>query len=99
MRRILDNPVEHRHVRIAALSMILKAKPSFVMLQKIAISTWYEKDPEMVKFIFATLKSLSGKEFQNMAHDGSLREISGMARTVLPQGAIMGHILKFLTTE
>merc|ERR550519_95062 len=38
----------------------------------------------MVKFIFATLKSLSGKEFANMAHHGSLKKIAGMARTVLP---------------
>ena len=49
---ILFNHFEERNIRIAALSMILKAKPSFSFMQRLAVSTWHENDPEMAKFIF-----------------------------------------------
>lgn len=82
---ITHNPSEDRDVRIAALSEMLKMKPSMAYFQKLATSTWFEKDNEFHKFVYSTLKSLS--EIENSEHpdyDQPLFSNSKKASTVLP---------------
>merc|ERR1711887_52943 len=44
---IVHNQAENRAIRIAAFSMLMKMQPDTIYLQKLAVSTWFEKDAEM----------------------------------------------------
>ena len=81
---LVHNPSEDRYVRIAALSMMMTMDPSTYYFQKLATSTWFEKDNEFHKFVFSTLKSLS--EIETDAHPtaGTLKTMSEQAKIVLP---------------
>merc|ERR1719370_2077711 len=46
---IVHNQAENRAIRIPALSMLMKMQPDTIHLQKLAVSTWFEKDAEMQK--------------------------------------------------
>jgi len=61
---LVHNPSEERTVRMAALSMMLYLQPSMVNFQKLATSTWFERDHEFQKFVYSTLKSLSEVEVE-----------------------------------
>jgi hypothetical protein len=81
---LVHNPSEDRYVRIAALAMMMTMDPSTYYFQKLATSTWFEKDNEFHKFVFSTLKSLSEIETEDHPTAGTLRTMSEQAKFVLP---------------
>ena len=81
---LVHNPSEDRYVRIAALAMTMTMNPSTYYFQKLATSTWFEKDNEFHKFVFSTIKSLSEIETEDHPTAGSLRTMSEQAKIVLP---------------
>jgi len=81
---IVHNPAETRGVRIAAFTMMVRMQPSTVHLQKLAVATWFEKDAEVHKFIFFTLRSLATIRLENHPEDSHLRDLTIKAKTVLP---------------
>jgi len=81
---IIHNPSEQRGIRIAALSMLLKMQPEIVHLQRLAVATWFEKDIEMHKFIYYSLRSLSHIKLTNLPEGSHLKDLCMKAQTVLP---------------
>jgi len=81
---IIHNPSEQRGIRIAALSMLLKMQPEIVHLQRLAVATWFEKDVEMHKFIYYSLRSLSHIKLVNLPEGSHLKDLCMKAQTVLP---------------
>merc|ERR1712243_179003 len=85
MGSIVYNPTEEKTARIAALTVLLRTQPSLVHFQKLATSTWFEKDIEFQKFVYSTLKSLSEIEvteqpsFKTTLYHNSLK-----AKVVMP---------------
>jgi len=55
---LINNPVEHPDVRIAAIAVLPLAQPSFVELQKIAVRSWYETSNQVTSFARSTFESL-----------------------------------------
>jgi len=101
---LIFNPSEERDTRIAALSMMLNLEPSTVVFQKLATSTWFEKDTEFHKFVYATLKSLSKIEEteQPNAHT-SLYRNSHKAKQVIdmakPVPTVFSYALNHFAAE
>jgi len=82
---IAQNPSEDRNVRIAAICVMMTMEPSMVHFQKLATSTWYEKDTEFQKFVYTTLKSLAEIEQEEQPNiSANLYNIAEKARVVLP---------------
>ena len=77
---IIDNPEEHRNVKIAVLSMILITQPNFPLMQKLALSTWKGIDEELNRFIFFTLKSLNEQNLDKIGQDEDLYRAIEMAK-------------------
>jgi len=63
---ITFNPAEDRELRIAALAMTLPMDPNTVYMQKLAISTWFEHDEVVAKFVHTTLKSLTDMKMSDL---------------------------------
>ena len=55
---LVNNPVEHADVRIAAISVLPWAQPSYSELQKIAVRSWYETSNQVSSFARSTFESL-----------------------------------------
>ena len=55
---IINNPVEHADVRIAALAVLPWAQPSYADLQKIALRSWYDSSNQVSSFARSTFESL-----------------------------------------
>jgi hypothetical protein len=49
-------------VRTAAVAMLFYTRPDIVLLQRIAVSTWYEPYPEVAAFVRSSLISLANLE-------------------------------------
>jgi len=49
-------------VRTAAVAMLLYTRPEIVLLQRIAVSTWYDPSMEVASFVRSSLISLSNLE-------------------------------------
>merc|ERR1712001_398473 len=82
---IVFNPSEEKTLRIAALTMLLKLQPSLVHFQKLATSTWFEKDIEFQKFVYSTLKTLSEIELSEQpSFKTTLYYNSMKAKVVMP---------------
>jgi len=81
---LFHNPSEERGVRIAAFSMMMRMKPSTTHLQKLAVSTWYEQDTEVHKFIHSSLKTLAYIDLANHPRDSLWEDLTIKAQTVLP---------------
>jgi len=90
---IAHNPAESRVVRMAAIATIFKMKPETVHLQKLAISTWFEQDQEIVKFIYSTLKSNSNLAHESHPMGSYLYKLSEKCQTVLPLAKPMHSVL------
>ena len=89
---LVFNPTEDRDTRIAAFNQMLTLEPSAVVFQKLATSTWFEKDTEFHKFVYATLKSLSEIEETEQSNTHTpLYKNSHMARQVI-------HMAKAIST-
>merc|ERR1711970_1224103 len=79
------NPVEPREIRLAAFNILLKMNPSVVQMQKLAISTWFEQDEVVAKYIYSSLRSLSNlRREQIPQEDSKIFHLSLKATTVLP---------------
>merc|ERR1712033_146927 len=101
---LVFNPTEEKTVRIAALTMLLKLQPSLVNFQKLATSTWFEKDIEFQKFVYSTIKTLSEIELtEQPSLRTSLYDNSMKAKVVLPLvkpvPTVLSSTLKYFTAE
>ena len=56
---VFTNRAEKTEVRVAAFNVIMKLNPQMYYLQKIASSTWYETDLEILKLVNTAFYSLS----------------------------------------
>ena len=54
-------------VRTAAVAMLLYTRPEIVLLQRIAVSTWYDPSMEVATFVRSSLISLSNLEDPNFS--------------------------------
>merc|ERR1719250_538097 len=81
---IVHNQAEHRGIRISAFSMFMKLQPDTVHLQKLAVSTWFEKDAEMHKLIYSSLKSLAYLDLESYPEGSQSKTMTLKARVVLP---------------
>merc|ERR1711970_467420 len=82
---VVMNPTEARDIRIAAFNMMLRMEPNTVHLQKVAISTWFEQDEVVAKYIYSSLRSLSQlKRTQIPNQDTKVFHLTLKAATVLP---------------
>merc|ERR1712121_139843 len=101
---LVFNPTEEKSVRIAALSVLLKMQPSLVHFQKLATSTWFEKDIEFQKFVYSTLKTLSEIELTELPRiRTTLYHNSLKARVVMPLvkpvPTVLSSTLNYFTAE
>ena len=82
---IVHNPAENRAIRIAAaFSILMRMQPDTVHLQKLAVSTWFEKDVEMHKFIYSSLRALSQLALEDHPEGSAWQDLSIKAQVVLP---------------
>merc|ERR1711970_1713561 len=82
---LVMNPTEARDIRIASFNMMLRMEPNTVHLQKVAISTWFEQDEVVAKYIYSSLRSLSQlKRTQIPNQDTKVFHLTIKAATVLP---------------
>merc|ERR1712015_486149 len=63
---IVNNPVEHADVRIAAIAVLPWAQPSYAELQKIAVRSWYETSHQVASFARSTVESLIATEIPEL---------------------------------
>merc|ERR1711872_813252 len=101
---IVFNPSEEKTLRIAALTMLLKLQPSLVHFQKLATSTWFEKDIEFQKFVYSTLKTLSEIELSEQpSFKTPLYYNSMKAKVVMPLvkpvPTVLSSTLSYFTAE
>merc|ERR1712168_127568 len=69
----------------SVIPMLLRTQPSLVHFQKLATSTWFEKDIEFQKFVYSTLKSMSEIEVtEQPSYKTSLYHNSMKAKVVMP---------------
>merc|ERR1711887_397030 len=81
---IVHNQAENRAIRIAAFSMLMKMQPDTIHLQKLAVSTWFEKDAEMQKFIYSSLKALAHLDLESHPEGSHWKGLTLKAQVVLP---------------
>merc|ERR1719312_693496 len=81
---IVHNQAENRAIRIAAFSMLMKMQPDTIHLQKLAVSTWFEKDAEMHKFIYSSLKALAHLDLESHPEGSQWKSLTLKAQVVLP---------------
>ena len=55
---IINNPNEHADIRIAALSVLPWAQPSYAELQEIAVRSWFEPSKQVASFSRSMFQSL-----------------------------------------
>merc|ERR1711872_898587 len=75
---------ESRTLRIPAIAVIMKLKPETVHLQKLAVSTWFEQDLEVARFICGTFKELVNLDARSQPEGSYLKDLSKKAKVVLP---------------
>ena len=81
---IVFNQGENRELRIAALAMMLPMDPHMVHLQKLAVSTWFEQDEAVAKFIFTSLKTLTHIKRTDVPPASRMAKLVEKAATVFP---------------
>merc|ERR1711970_787457 len=81
---LVHNQAENRAIRIAAFSMLMKMQPDTIYLQKLAVSTWFEKDAEMQKFIYSSLKALAHLDLESHPEGSHWKGLTLKAQVVLP---------------
>jgi hypothetical protein len=89
---ILHNPAESRQLRIAAVLCAMTMKPTTVQLQKMAVSTWFEKDFEVAKYIYSSLKSYAQLSADSHPTDSKFLQLSQKCQTVLQLAKPLYHI-------
>merc|ERR1719228_3096611 len=79
---LLQDRAEERDVRVAALLTMLTMEPTLVDMQKMAISTWYEKDEKLARLVFSSLRSLSQLEPSKVPAHSRLMRLHVFAKKV-----------------
>merc|ERR1712168_1224230 len=90
---ILQNPAESRSLRIAATLVIMKMQPSTSQLQKMAVSTWFEQDHEVARYVYSSLKSYAQLQPEDHPEESSLRKLSQQCQSVLKLAKPMSQII------
>ena len=90
---IAHNPAESRSVRLAAIATIFKMQPDTVHLQKLAVSTWFEQDQEVARYVYSGLRSQAYLQRESHPEGSYLRQLSEQAKTVLPLAKPMPALL------
>ena len=101
---IAHNPSEHRTVRITALNLLMEMRPSMVYFQKLATSTWFEKDIEFQKYVYSTLKSLTQiRVTEQPTSYSTVSRNSMLAKSVIhlakPVPTVISSTLNYFTSE
>ncbi|XP_069693294.1 vitellogenin-like [Periplaneta americana] len=65
-------------VRVAAVSLLLYARPSLVLLQRVAVLTWYDPSATVAAFVHSSLRALAS------LRDPVYSEVSRRAAAALP---------------
>ena len=86
---IINNPVEHADVRIAAISVLPWTQPTFAELQQIAIRSWYEKSNQVSSFARSTFANLMHTEIPE------LRAVAAKVRGIIHMFKPMHYGLQF----
>merc|ERR1719167_1638719 len=86
---IINNQLEHADVRIAAISVLPWAQPTYVELQQIAIRSWYDRSNQVSSYARSMLISLIHTEVPE------LKAIAANARGVLHMFKPMYYGLQF----
>merc|ERR1719290_149834 len=74
---VFQNPGESRSLRITALKNIfMKLQPTTSQLQKMAVSTWFEQDHEVARYVYSSLKSYAQLQPEDHPEESSLRKLS-----------------------
>ena len=81
---LVANPSEEREVRLAAFSMMLLMDPPMVHMQKLAVSTWFEEDAVVARFISSALRSLAELQTSALPPASPMAGLVQKASTVLP---------------
>ena len=56
------NKTEETQVRLAALSLLFVSDPPQVFWQRVALSTWFETNHQVVHYIYTTVTSLAASK-------------------------------------
>jgi len=89
---ILHNPAESRQLRIAAVLCVMNMQPTTVQLQKMAVSTWFEEDFEVAKYIYSSLKSYAQLSADSHPQDSKFQQLSQQCQTVLQLAKPLYHV-------
>jgi len=81
---IAQNQAESRTLRIPAIAMIMELKPEVVHLQKLAVSTWFEQDHEVARYIYGTFREQANLDQASHPEGSYLKDLSQKAKVVLP---------------
>jgi len=81
---IAQNQAESRTLRIPAIAVIMSLKPETVHLQKLAVSTWFEQDHEVARFIYGTFQQQATLDARSHPEGSYLKDLSKKAKVVLP---------------
>merc|ERR1719489_426460 len=91
---VFQNPGESRSLRITALKNIfMKLQPTTSQLQKMAVSTWFEQDHEVARYVYSSLKSYAQLQPGDHPEDSSLRQLSEQCQSVLKLAKPMSQII------
>merc|ERR1719462_899957 len=90
---ILQNPAESRSLRIAATLVIMKMQPTTSQLQKMAVSTWFEQDHEVARYVYSSLKSYAQLQPEDHPEESSLRKLSQQCQSVLKLAKPMSQVI------
>ena len=89
---VLHNPAESRQLRIAAILCVMEMQPTTVQLQKMAVSTWFEQDFEVGKYIYSSIKSYAQLSADSHPQYSSLYQLSQQCQTVLQLAKPLYHV-------
>merc|ERR1712168_200037 len=91
---VFQNPGESRSLRITALKNIfMKLQPTTSQLQKMAVSTWFEQDHEVARYVYSSLKSYAQLQPEDHPEESSLRQLSQQCQSVLKLAKPMSQVI------
>merc|ERR1719348_636015 len=80
---IAQTPAESRTLRLPAIAMVMRCQPETAQLQKLAVSTWFEQDQEVSKYIYTIFKELAQLDPESHPQGCPLKPLSQKAKSVL----------------
>jgi len=92
MGSVLHNPAEARQLRIAAVMCVMNMQPTTVQLQKMAVSTWFEQDFEVAKYIYSSLKSYAQLSADSHPQYSEFQQLSQQCQSVMQLAKPLYHV-------